>query len=393
MGENSNIEWCDHTFNPWTGCTKIAPGCANCYAETQRARYGFDEWGPGKPRKRTSATYWKQPLKWNREAEKAGKRAKVFCASFADVFDDEVPNEWRDDLFRLILSTPWLDWLLLTKRPEHAQACMENLEQNRIETTLLGFRLRFSANNIVPCPQWPIPNVWLGVSIANQADADKNIPILLKVPSAIRFISAEPLIGGVSLHPFTHTADEIESVRLGAEYDPAECDCCGGDGYVSYIEHPETWGEDCPGEVDHEVVCPDCGGDGQSWWGRRTTLVQPNKLDWVIVGGESDRGARPFDLYWARSIIRDCKAAGVPVFFKQAGSSAFTTEHEDFPVASKFPGANAHIFAGGVLKPCTGGESAFTGEAAYRWPTKDRKGGDPSEWPQDLRVREFPEVK
>src|SRR5581483_1094173 len=149
MSENTKIEWCDHTFNPWMGCTKVSPGCANCYAETMMDhRYGKVRWGKGKPRQRTSSANWKLPLKWNKklsyrctscgtvfpdsELEEvlgwecldcntvcSPVRPRVFCASLADWLDDEVPIEWLADLLALIYSTPNLDWLLLTKRPQN----------------------------------------------------------------------------------------------------------------------------------------------------------------------------------------------------------------------------------------------------------------------------------
>ena len=126
MGAESKIEWTDHTFNPWWGCEKVSPGCAHCYADAFAKRLGHGTtrpklWGPGSERKVASEAMWREPIKWNRSAEKAGKRARVFCASMADVFEDRpdllVP---RARLFRLVAATPHLDWLLLTKRPENA---------------------------------------------------------------------------------------------------------------------------------------------------------------------------------------------------------------------------------------------------------------------------------
>ena len=118
MGKSTNIEWCDHTWNPWLGCTKVSPGCTHCYAENlMDTRWKRVTWGRGNPRQRTSETNWRQPLVWDRAAKEAGERRKVFCASLADVFDPEAPDEWRRDLFALIERTKNLDWLLLTKRP------------------------------------------------------------------------------------------------------------------------------------------------------------------------------------------------------------------------------------------------------------------------------------
>lgn len=186
MAENSNIEWTTHTFNPWIGCTKVSDGCKFCYAEQMMdKRYGTVNWGRGNPRKRTSAANWKLPLRWNRQASGATERPRVFCASLADVFDSEVPTEWRDDLWDLIAQTPNLDWLLLTKRPENignmipwADGQMHNSWKAHVS-------------------MWP--NVWLGTSVENQKAADERIPHLLKVPAKVRFLSCEPLLGPVDL--------------------------------------------------------------------------------------------------------------------------------------------------------------------------------------------------
>lgn len=131
MAEQTAIEWCDATFNPWIGCTKVSPGgCANCYAEVStparvKRAAGVETWGPHGQRQRTSAHNWKQPLAWNAAADafeaEHGRRRRVFCASLADVFDNAVPPVWRSDLFKLIVETPRLDWLLLTKRIGNAR--------------------------------------------------------------------------------------------------------------------------------------------------------------------------------------------------------------------------------------------------------------------------------
>ena len=172
--KKSKIEWTTHTFNPWIGCTKVSPGCLNCYAETlMDTRYGRAKWGRGNPRSRTSASNWKQPLAWDKDAAKLGERHRVFCASLADVFDGEVANGWRDDLWALIKSTPNLDWLLLTKRPEVMLS----------ETRRLG----------VP------ENVWLGVSVEDQVRAQERIPLLIETDAVVKFLSVEPLLGPLDL--------------------------------------------------------------------------------------------------------------------------------------------------------------------------------------------------
>lgn len=182
MGENSKIEWTDHTFNPWIGCTKVSPACAHCYAENSPAsRFGGVRWGPGQPRKRTAASNWKQPVTWNRKAEAAGVRPRVFCASLADVFDDAVPVEWRRDLLHLIDDTPHLDWLLLTKRPADVPRLLSQVSNGAVE----DFR--------------HMPNVWLGTTVEDQRRADERLDDLLNVPARVHFVSAEPLLGPLDL--------------------------------------------------------------------------------------------------------------------------------------------------------------------------------------------------
>lgn len=174
MGANSKIEWTDHTFNPWMGCTKVSRGCENCYAERDwDKRYHRVKWGPKGERLLTSDAYWKEPLKWNRQAAAAGVRARVFCASLADVFDDHpsILLTWRVRLNELITTTPSLEWLLLTKRPENWR------------------RFIFLTDH---------QNVRLGVTIEDQAASDERSPFLLSMAlRTLPFISYEPALGPV----------------------------------------------------------------------------------------------------------------------------------------------------------------------------------------------------
>lgn len=131
MAENSKIEWTDHTFNPWIGCMKVGPGCDGCYAENlMDHRYGRVRWGAGEPRMRTSVANWRKPVQWNRDAASREVRPFVFCASLADVFDNEVDPLWRSDLFALIDATPNLVWLLLTKRVGNVLKMVDKLPNN-----------------------------------------------------------------------------------------------------------------------------------------------------------------------------------------------------------------------------------------------------------------------
>ena len=199
--EKTKIEWTGtfdangvlkpgYTFNPWVGCTKVSPACAHCYAETlMDTRYGRVEWGKGKPRSRTSVANWKLPLRWNGDAARNRSRAKVFCASLADVFDDEVDKAWREDLWHLIGTTPWLDWLVLTKRPE-------NIPRMLPKDWGLGY-----------------PNVWLGTSVENQHYAELRIPLLATVYAAVHFLSVEPLLGPIMFNSLR----TIDWVIVGGE--------------------------------------------------------------------------------------------------------------------------------------------------------------------------------
>ena len=187
--ENSSIEWTDHTFNPWWGCTKVSPACDHCYAETWARRTGHDVWGSNAPRRALSDTNWDQPLKWDRAAALSGQRARVFCASMADVFEwGRGLSAWRDRLWDLVEATPNLDWLLLTKRPHLVQ--------------------RLTRWNL-----WP-DNVWVGTTVENQRFAHKRVRFLVDVPCKYRFLSCEPLLGPVDLSAWI---DELHWVIAGGE--------------------------------------------------------------------------------------------------------------------------------------------------------------------------------
>lgn len=217
MAENSKIEWTDHTFNPWVGCTKISPACDHCYAEGWAKRTGGAALWRGE-RRRTTEANWRQPLKWNREAEASGIRRKVFCASLADVFDNQVPAEWRADLWRLIDETPGIDWLLLTKRPQNIVKMMP-------------------AVWIWPPSAMP-RNIWLGTTVENQAEAERRIPELLTAPAAVRFLSCEPLLGPIDLPlAYLNPVHDFANLFGGARVDWV---ICGGEsGPEARPTHPD----------------------------------------------------------------------------------------------------------------------------------------------------------
>lgn len=267
MAENTAIEWADHTFNPWTGCTKVSPGCDHCYAESWSKRSGTVQWGPDQPRRRTTAANWRFPLKWNAQAEREGRRFRVFCASLADVFDNAVPQEWRDDLFRLIERTPRLDWLLLTKRVGNVahQVWPRWMQQ--------GFPL----------------NVWIGATMVDQGEVDRDARKLLALPAPVHFISYEPALGPIDVAPWLRPY----------------CD-------AGSRPHPDGGG----------VTCSRCGGTGGC-----------GGLSWVIAGGESGPRARPAHPEWFRSLRDQCMAADVPFLFKQWGEWREPVEGEPYSTA------------------------------------------------------------
>ena len=256
MATVTKIEWCDHTFNPWWGCTQVSPLCERCYAMMLDARwFGRSHWGSRAPRRYFDDTHWRQPVKWNRMALAAGDRRRVFCASMADVFDNEVDHALRERLWRLIRQTPHLDWLLLTKR--------------------IG-----NAPRMLPT-DWGkgYPNVWIIVS-ADQSGIARDVPRLLDIPAVVH---------GVSIQP------QLAPVRLG-QFAP--------------------------------------------------------QLQWVINGGESGAGARPFHIEWARSLVAECAAAATPIFVQRLGGNPY--------------------------------------ERGRRLRLRHHAGADMAEWPSDLCVREMP---
>ncbi|SEF28430.1 phage Gp37/Gp68 family protein [Variovorax sp. NFACC27] len=283
MSENTKIEWATHTFNPWEGCQKVGPGCDNCYAETRNARFAGGQainWGPGAPRRRTSATTWNLPLRWNAQHSsffmQHGHRQRVFCASLADWLDNAVDIEWLVDLLGLIRRTPDLDWLLLSKRIGNwrgrLEAAAEWLREglataSEESVALLRWIERWLAGDAPT-------NVWLGSTIVNPVEADRDVPKLLATPARVRFLSMEPLLGMVNL-----TVIDV-----------------GGHGEI-YPLHGTTGCEDDDGNPMPDLP----------------------RIDWVIVGGESGPGARPMNPDWARSLRHQCNAAGVPFLFKQWG--------------------------------------------------------------------------
>lgn len=293
MGENSKIQWCHHTFNPWWGCTRVSRACLNCYAEAFAKRTGVG-WGPQAERRLFGEKHWNEPLKWNRAAEKAGERKRVFCASMADVFESrpELDAE-RRKLWSLIAATPQLDWLLLTKRPENITGMVRHEWLDR----------------------WPA-NVWPGTTAEDRACWATRTAALNEVPAQIRFVSAEPL------------QEDLGTVDLSG-------------------------------------------------------------ISWLIVGGESGGASKvtPFDPDWVRSLRDQCAATGTAFFTKQMGRW-IAGNHRGFGVVQSWR------FADGSWRvpPLIGPQARVRPEGATAFGLTDGHGGDWTDWPEDLRIREFPEA-
>lgn len=270
MAENTKIEWCDATINIVQGCTKVSEGCRNCYAARDDARHLLSReshWGPGAPR-HVFKGFRGNCIRLNRKAEKLGRRLRVFPNSYSDVFDPEWPIEVLAELFDVIRICPWLDFLLLTKRPE---LWLERLDETSMFNGLRGD----SGDSWDVTAGWgnrwangtPPHNVWIGASIENQKAADERIPHLLRIPAKVRFLSCEPLLGPVDLSEWIY--------------------------------------------VDMDVV-PGKNGEG-------IELYIGKQIHQVILGGESGPNARPMHPDWPRSLRDQCQAAEVPFFFKQWG--------------------------------------------------------------------------
>lgn len=362
MSAGSKIEWCDDTWNPWRGCRPVSPGCEHCYAEALVER--FHGKGAFGKRVRSAAATFDAPLKWNLKpwvcdecgeafsAEalkptvdfhttkrdgvvvrcdgKAFHRRRVFALSMGDWLDGEVPVEWLADMLDVVRRCPDLDFLLLTKRTGDWR--------DRIERALIKcqggdpddkdwFTKHGDTEPEGDLANWlndwtggdAPSNVWVGCTVEDQVWADRRIPELLGIPAVRRFVSYEPALGAVDFLPWIATND--------SEGAPA----------------PRN----------------------------------PKLIDWIIVGGESGRGARAFNVEWARSVVRECAAAGVACFVKQLGGVPLMLETEWR--SSKL----TRLLSAANRKQETPGTVALK--------LINKKGGDMAEWPEDLRVREWPD--
>lgn len=302
MSVNTKIPWATHSFSPWIGCTKVSDGCKNCYAETLDAmRFSktlggatkenpIHHWGKGKPRYRTAEATWNQVERWEKESLTELKKSegdlfsvnrstsyeppKVF-PSLCDWLDDEVKIEWFYDFLKLVYFTPHLNWLLLTKRPENWRS--------RLEGALEIAKSRGTAGDFAFCSwiqSWLrgeleyVKNIWIGVSVENQKEAEKRIPLLFEIPAVIRFLSVEPLLEEIDISQWLW-------------------------------QLPEPICENCPKDIDCE-----CGFKTAKENGRIS-------IDWLIVGAESGEGRRDCGVKAIIDVAAQGIAAGVKTFVKQ----------------------------------------------------------------------------
>ncbi len=336
MSDKTGIQWTDATWNPVTGCSKVSPGCKNCYAEHDWPRLSKNPKSPYFGRAFTDVRCHPDRLA---DPDRWRKPRRVFVNSMSDLFHEAVPDDFLDKVFSTMQFNSAHTFQILTKRPERMRDYLLAFQPSspRDGYVTRGGKLSNDLARGEVCfhpGKWPLPNVHLGVSVENQETADERIPILLHAPAAVRFVSVEPLLEAMNLNRVGG------AVRRTNGY---------GDRWIEFDaltgwepqrhakpERPENW----------DTV-------------RYDSCSHPEKINWVIVGGESGPNARPCNIDWIRDIVRQCRAASVPPFVKQLGS---------MPIAP-YPGWSD----GKILK------------------LRDRKGGDPAEWPEDLRnAREFP---
>lgn len=366
MSGRTGIAWTDCTWNPVRGCSRVSEGCRNCYAEKIAARFCGEPESPFYTFARQSPARWtgkvelvpdklEEPLHWR-------KPRRVFVNSMSDLFHEKLSNEDIASVFGVMAACPHLTFQVLTKRPDRMRAWSAAAPWGGVapggpaDECVISAGVRMGREAFqVPVVPWPLPNVWLGVSVEDQAAADARIPILLDTPAAVRFVSYEPALGEVSFD-------------RGGWLRPSYSSCQQGD-------RPEI------AAIAKAVAAK--GG----WVG----------LDWVIVGGESGPKARPFDVAWARSVVEQCRAAGVPCFVKQLGANTRDRNDAGFE-------ADLETFADGPNEgrpteprawPSPRDVEHDPADTGYQWAPvrvrlRDRAGSNPSEWPEDLRVREFP---
>jgi protein gp37 len=307
----TSIQWTDETWNPVVGCERISPGCAHCYAKTLHDKRHTAVLAGKKLAPQYAEPFETVQLKGERlNAPLRWREPRmVFVNSVSDLFHEDVPASYIAKVFSVMAQARRHTFQVLTKRAARMLEIVPTLAATHTAPDGSG---------------WPLPNVWLGVSVENQHFADERIPLLLQTPAAVRFISAEPLLEPVILN--------LKEIALAA---------------------------------DHEAIA--------------------GSIDWVIVGGESGPGARPFDARWARLIVKECRSYGAACFVKQLGAKVL--DRNDAGYEGDTP--TSWPMDTDTEDNPRGYREEYQG-APVRVRLVDRKGGDPSEWPEDLRVRQFP---
>jgi len=321
----SKIEWTEKTWNPIVGCSVVSPGCTNCYAMKMAARINrmspeLEAYGKGLTQDTKAGPVWTGNVAWSESAFLAPLRRKkptiYFVNSMSDLFHESVPDEWIDRVFAVMALAPQHTFQVLTKRAKrmreycanprttrrvYEQACDIAVEHEpNVLLIAPGTTPSFppeqvARNNIVYLDRWPLPNVWLGVSAEDQKRADERVPDLLATPAAVRFVSAEPLLGPIDFARIERIPDRLDDKgslkRAGIRINALTGHSC-----ESGLPYQSLWN----GEGAPPTTPPPC-------------------LDWIIVGGESGPSARPMHPDWPRAIRDQCAAAGVAFFFKQWG--------------------------------------------------------------------------
>lgn len=352
------IQWTDETWNPVVGCSPVSEGCRNCYAAKEAIRLG------GNPNEKISTMYagtsemrgagskrravftgkvnlvpdrLDQPSRWR-------KPRRVFVNSMSDLFHESVPDLFIWQVFREMANNPQHTFQILTKRPDRMAAFLNRVQPANVlhdgswmGAALDGDHRRPPICAICEWSKWPLSNVWLGTSVEDQAAADERILHLLQTPAAVRFLSCEPLIGPV-----------VVPLEYFGYWTCPDC------GQARDYDGHDPWVDQSRLSVRDDALCQECDYAGP--------MPFRQHLHWVIVGGESGPGARSCELSWIRTIKDQCQEANVPVFVKQLGARPLTDRW--CPVGRE-PGSIPIVI-------------------------KDRKGGNPAEWPEDLRVREYP---
>jgi protein gp37 len=429
---STTIQWTDETWNPTRGCSRVSEGCRNCYAERIAARFslpgntfhGFAVRTPEGPRWTGEVTLLvdrlDQPLSW-----KLPRR--VFVNSMSDLFHEHLGDDDISQVFAIMALCPQHTFQILTKRAERMRDYVQEMSTDP-DAYCFAWARQYLRGDGRRTPElrsetWPLPNVWLGVSVEDQGRADERIPLLLQTPAAIRFISAEPLLGPIDLRRWlSGYSEECGSLRLSGRPDgragdrrgradlasvgaarepmdrsddgsavqtaesrarqglperqgdgrPEASDGAGASTGLAPLQRADSGWPDRESRERHQIGQQADESDAGDAFGAdeacdERARLRPNsqssqRLSWVIVGGESGPGARPFNIEWARSILAECKSAGVAAFMKQVGAKP-----DGWWTNELGPRFNRH---------------ALTLDKAH--------GGNPSEWPPDLNVRQFP---